>query len=84
MREDLIADIITFIKVYFKNYKPSGRVQMFDCRNTVGDILHEIWADPISKVSVEYCPDYEYVEIFGLTDEEFRFIDSRVGVRLFE
>lgn len=79
MREELVANIISFIKSYFNDNYHNGKIQMFDSRNTAGDILHPIWRDTAADVVIEYCSDYDYIEIFGLTSEEFDFIDGKVG-----
>ncbi len=37
------------------------------------------------NIQVDYCPNYEYIEIFGLTDEEFEELldkDSFLGENL--
>lgn len=56
--------LIEFLKDRF----PNG-IQMFDTRNIVGDSMVTIYDE--DGITVDYCHDYSYIEIFGLTDEEF-------------
>lgn len=30
-------------------------------------------------VVIDYCPDYDYIEIFGLTDDEFAIVVEECG-----
>lgn len=43
--------------------------QTFDSRNIVGDSMTTIYN--CDGIIVDYCGGYEYLEIFGLTDEEY-------------
>lgn len=53
----------------FKNgYK--GK-QTFDTRNTVGDSMANVYEDEESGVRVDFCHYYDYLEIFGLSREEY-------------
>ena len=52
-----------------KNYVPSCGI--FNCRNTMGDSMHTIYDELADGVVVDICYDYDYIEIFGLTDDEF-------------
>ena len=44
-------------------------VQAFQTRNTGGDLLITIYFK--DNVVIDFCPDWEYIEIFGLTTEEW-------------
>lgn len=72
MREELLKEIFQYIR---DNYK--GTYQIFDNRNVVGDTLFKVqtW----DNVTLEYCPSYDYFEIFGLNDEEFAFIRKQLN-----
>lgn len=43
--------------------------QAFNSRNVVGDTMTEVYRD--GGITVDFCMDYDYIEIFGLTYEEF-------------
>jgi hypothetical protein len=43
--------------------------QTFDCGNIVGDPMHVIYDE--DEITVYYCYHYDYLEIFGLSDEEY-------------
>lgn len=46
------------------------QVQSFDCRNWIGDAMTNIYDD--GEVQIDYCYDYEYFEIFGLSDDGWK------------
>ena len=43
--------------------------QTFDTRNIVGDSMYTVYDD--DGIVVDYCRYYDYLEIFGLTKEEY-------------
>lgn len=53
---------------FLKNEFPKG-IQMFNTRNWVGDIMHNIYS--YNGIVIDMCYDYNYIEIFGLTKEQF-------------
>ena len=57
-------DLIKFLKKRF----PRG-IQMFDTRNICGDYMVTIYEQ--DGITVDYCHGYDYIEIFGLTYEQF-------------
>lgn len=58
---------ITDLRKYLlENFKGT---QAFDTENIVGDMLYCCYSK--HDVQVWYCPDYDYIEIFGLTRSEF-------------
>lgn len=61
---------------FLKNEFPE-RIQMFDTRNIVGDRMVTIYDE--DGITVDYCPDYDYIEIFGLTDEQFEEVKNVYG-----
>lgn len=63
-REIKISNLINFIKKMF----PKG-IPMFDTQNIVGDPMINIYDK--DGICVDHCYYFEYIEIFGLTDEEF-------------
>ena len=44
---------------------------IFNSRNTFGDSMTTIYDEPADGVVVDASYGYGYIEIFGLTDEEF-------------
>ena len=52
-------------------------IQAFDTRNIVGDSMETVYDE--DGIIVDYCPDYEYIEIFGLTDVEFEDLIDNYG-----
>lgn len=45
-------------------------MQTFDCRNVVNDPMSTILAK--NGVTIDYCYFWSYLEIFGLTKEEYQ------------
>ena len=65
--------LIEFLKDRF----PDG-VQAFDTRNIVGDRMVTIYYD--GEIVVDYCPYYEYIEILGLTKEQFEKVCEKANL----
>ena len=57
--------LILFLKAKF----PNG-IQMFNTRNVLGDHTTRIYDK--NGITVDYCPDWGYIEIFGLSGTQFR------------
>ena len=49
-------------------------MQAFNTRNTVGDWMETVYQQ--DGVTVDYCNEYRYIEIFGLTDEEYQSLSD--------
>ena len=60
---DKIEKLIVFLREKYPN------TQSFDCRNTAGDSLRTVYSE--DGVMVDYCDYWDYIEIFGLTEEEY-------------
>ena len=75
-----MTDRVDRLLIFMKNTFPKG-IQMFDTRNWTGDRTERIYTE--DGISVDFCPGYMYVEIFGLTDEEFRFVESKCGETIY-
>jgi len=58
-----LKKVLDFIKA---NYD-SG-IQVYFTRNIVGDDMAVAYQE--DGITIEYCPVYWYLEVFGLTDEE--------------
>lgn len=70
MREERIKKLKTFLQ----NNHPG--IQAFDCRNWAGDYMEVVYVDESQDddeddIVVEYAPHWDYLEIFGLTGDEF-------------
>jgi len=69
-----------FIKTALKNNRigyGDGVIQMFTTPNTVGDVMETIYDD--GEILIDFAPGYNYIEIFGLTDEEYEYVKGEVG-----
>lgn len=60
-------DRISKLKKFLQENCPN--MQAFNTRNLVGDIMDTIYEK--DGIVVDICYYYNYIEIFGLTDEEF-------------
>jgi len=69
MRMKIIKDVLSFLMERFED-----GIQMFDCRNLVGDYLYQIYDK--DGVMIEFAPEYDYIEIFGLRETEFEFVQK--------
>lgn len=59
-----IEKIKNFLMEYF-----TSPIQAFQTRNICGDFLITIYFE--DNVVIDFCPYWEYIEIFGLTTEEW-------------
>lgn len=50
-------------------------MQIFNCRNNVGDEMETVYRD--GRISVDYAVVEKYIEVFGLTNAEY---ESLIGV----
>ena len=64
MKENRLEKLEKFLKNNFVEKK-----QSFTTRNTVGDPMMRIYDE--DNIQVDYCHFYDYIEIFGLLDEEY-------------
>ena len=64
------------VKAIIELVKEKGweQEQAFDCRNLVGDEMETVLE--IEGVTVSRCDFWEYLEIFGLTKEEWDDLDD--------
>lgn len=62
-----IEKLINFLKNSFKD-----GIQMFDAPSLANDYLIAIYCE--DEITVLYAPYYEYIEIFGVSKEEFKKI----------
>lgn len=64
-----MTKLINFLHENFKD-----GVQMFNTRNTTGDYTYCVFCD--GDISIEYAPDWGYIEVFGLSESEFDMISN--------
>jgi len=62
-----MRELINFLATNF-----ADGVQMFNTRNTVGDYTYTVFSK--GGITVDLAPEWGYIEIFGLTDEEFEAV----------
>lgn len=74
----MTAEITRLHKIiyFLKNEFPKG-IQCFYTRNLVGDLMETIYQD--GEVIVDFCFDYDYIEIFGLSKEEYNEVVNQVS-----
>ena len=71
-------DKIEKLKKFLQENYPN--IQAFNTKNIIGDYMENVYDE--DNIQVDYCPNHEYIEIFGLTDEEFEELldkDSFLG-----
>ena len=68
MRGNRMSDLEIAKKVITENIEdaPCG---LFDTRNFVGDYMENLYSSP--GLNIDICYGYAYLEVFGLTDDEF-------------
>ena len=59
-----IEKLIKFLKERFEN-----GIQMFNTPSLVNDFRLPIYSE--DEITVLWAPGYEYIEIYGISDEEF-------------
>ena len=67
-----IENLIVFLKENFEK-----GIQMFDTANITGDFMVPIYKK--DDISVFFAPEYDYIEIFGISDEEFEIVEKEVN-----
>ena len=72
-----IEKLINFLKENF----PDG-IQMFNKNDIPG--LDNIYYDTANGVLVYYCYEEYYINIFGLTDEEFNQVNIKINKQINE
>lgn len=53
------------------------RIQMYDCQGIFCDSKSVLLSS--KEVDVLYAPDYEYVEILGLDEEDYNYFKGKYG-----
>ena len=70
-REDQIEELKGFLsdEGIQKFYEMHTPIQAFTTKNTTNDRTIRIFNK--NGITIEYCYTYDYLEIFGITDEEY-------------
>lgn len=63
------------LKIFLQENYPNE--QAFNTRNIAGDNMERVYDE--DEIIVDYCYYYSYIEIFGLTDEEFEDLIDKYG-----
>lgn len=69
------------LKIFLQKHYPN--IQAFNCHGAFGDDVEEVYNQ--DGIRVLYCYDWNYIEIFGLTNKEFEDLldpDSFLGDHL--
>lgn len=64
------------VKVFLKELHPEG-IQMFNSRNIMGDPMYTIYDK--DGIMIDECSCYNYIEIFGVTEEEYNELVESCG-----
>ena len=64
------------VKKFLKKKFPK-RIQMFNNLNVFNDKMHNIYDE--GRIIVDYCETYNYIEVFGLTKDEFETLKQEIG-----
>lgn len=71
-----ISDRFHKLLVFLRNSNLLG-MQVFDCETLVGDERECVYSEDGIRVLV--CYYWNYVEVLGISDEEFKAISSKKG-----
>lgn len=53
------------------------KIQMFDCRDIAGDYKESLLDE--DNVTILYAPNYNYVEVLGLSEQDYNKIYEKYG-----
>ena len=70
-REDEIVNLKKIIKLFYNSKFKGG---LFNTRNVVGDEMTNLYKS--KNMQLDICFDFEYFEVFGLNDEEFKDLQN--------
>lgn len=52
--------------------------QTFNTRNIAGDVMSNVY--DCDGIMVDFCYNYDYLEIFGLTEEEYNSLNDILDI----
>lgn len=70
---DNAEKIIDFLKEYFGGEK----IQIFYTKNWAGDEMFTIYDE--DNIVIDYSPYYDYIEIFGMNEEDYNKVVNVIG-----
>lgn len=71
IRKEEIATLKKIIKLF---YNPDFKGGLFNTRNIKNDRMFNIYKS--NDIQLDICFDYDYFEVFGLTEEEFKDLQN--------
>ena len=74
LQDDVVMERLDFVKKVVETHIDDALHGLFFTRNFVGDRM--VHLDRRFGIDIEICYEYEYFEIFGLTDHEQKIIES--------
>lgn len=79
-RTNILYDIEEVLKKLLnEEYEGKERIQMFDCIGFTPDHKETLYINNESRVAVLHADGYRYVEVLGLSDDEYRYIFEKYG-----
>jgi len=72
-----VKDCLQKAKELVKKYFDEGCCGIFNTRNIAGDEMENLYSD--GSFMVDICYDWQYFEVFGLSDEEFMELKNYYG-----
>ena len=73
LQDGVVMERLDFVKKVIETHIDNAPSGIFFTRNFVGDRMTQL--DKRFGIEIEICYEYEYFEIFGLTDHEQRIIE---------
>lgn len=70
-REEEIVNLKKIIKLF---YNPAIKGGLFNIRNVVNDKMTNLYKS--KNMQLDICFDFEYFEVFGLTEKEFKDLQN--------
>ena len=66
----------------FLNEEFKEKIQAFNSRNLVGDQIYTIYDE--DGITVDMCYEWSYIEIFGLTQQQFEDLLEDENVNIYD
>ena len=71
IRKEEIANLKNIIKLF---YNPDFKGGLYNTRNVTNDHMVNIYTS--NDIQLDICTDYDYFEVFGLTENEFKDLQN--------
>lgn len=72
--EIIIPNKLNIAKKIIQEHYKEANCGIFNCRNTVGDPMTQIYGD--GDLFIDICYYYSYFEVFGLSNDEFKELEK--------